>query len=486
MPYELNIILKNDFYQIIDQNYKEFVKDFNEYNRILICYEKMENLFESEITKYLKYYILFVKYEMIEYFFKKYTKEKIDRESFPYFTDSFKFNKVLNENTSFIEQSRQYGMLFKEIYDISLNIIKSTIIKKLYIIKNEDKIKNNSLNEKFKEYMHMSINDMFKNINNYNNNNIEDRIKINLPIPLIYILCDNSLFKNLEVCINKYSLDSFYNNYIHYYYQEHLYNKINNDYYILFNLIYLIKYNPELCNVNKLLDKNKIEDLAQELSINIFNYKPSNDFSLLDHSKFEFKYNNTKGQFLDIFYIYYSKNLKSYIENCIDRFIILNISIFKIDVSHSNILIYNPKKKEVEIFEPSHFIKKNDFIFSELIPKLFPPYVKYIHQQDYITKNIQVLQETETCSSITGYCTSWSLWYASKRLKHPDKNAADAFQIIYDEFLKHRIDKKELTKYIQEFTNLIIAERKFILKNHKLPPNVVKLLMDHWFPDGLR
>jgi len=155
----------------------------------------------------------------------------------------------------------------------------------------------------------------------------------------------------------------------------------------------------------------------------------------------------------------YNDKLKEYIKSCKNKFIILYISIFTHTSNHSNILIYNPRKKEIEIFEPSsdaNIIKLADI--NELITDIFPEGTKYILQENYITVAFQAEQESEElCTrSDTGQCQTWTSWYAYERLKFPDLGAKEAFDVIVNIMDDEEARHGSKTAFINDFTKKVL------------------------------
>ena len=167
-------------------------------------------------------------------------------------------------------------------------------------------------------------------------------------------------------------------------------------------------------------------------------------------------------------------NFKSLLLNLKKRFFIIPIGI-EIDIGyHSNILIYDSKLNIVERFEPNGSSSPYGYYYNSskldmLIKYKLKKYINnfnYIGPKDYLPKiGLQIYENIEQkkkkIGDPGGYCSSWSLWYASMKLKYPSFSYKKLiFKLIYT--LKNQISFKEK---IRSFTNEIILIRNIVLDN---------------------
>ena len=471
--YNLDIIFNPDFKKIIKNN-PQFKKDLNKFKEE---YEKPITVINKEnLKKNLENYINWYNYSLIEQY---YNDPKID--IIYYMEDDYKYTDFMLNNKEFTYLLLTYSDYWLNLWQTSNTIFKSNIIKELY--------------NKRKELNNPTVNKAFEKFKNYNNNSFNDRMEVELDFSfLTNYICQDKLFKDLNIC----SDDNI--NLINYYYSQRrkykfkLIDKIDDNYYTLFNLLYLININKNVCNVKNLLYNTNINDIQNDLDILIL--FPDSRYILLTNPREIFN--------IDAVKVNVNKKLKEFIKKCLNKFIILPVTIIVQDSFHANILIYNPNTKEVEIFDPQEEHTNNiDFIYKKMVEKLFSSNIKYVPQKEYITEHIQDLQEKEFCSIEIGHCASWTTWYVEQRLKYPNLTAKQAFNKIYKDLIENnksytsydkyavwgvvkpqKVDKTEdplkLSKYIANYVQYIKKQRKTVIDKADIQPEIKELLRKEW------
>ena len=449
--YDLDIIFDPNFKEIIknDPQFKKNLKKFEEEYKKPITVFNQQNL-----KKNLENYINWYNYSLIEQY---YNDPKIDK--IYYMEDDYKYTDFMLDNREFTYLLLTYSDYWLNLWQTSNTIFKSNIIRELY--------------NKRKELNNPTVNKAFEKFKNYNNNSFNDRMEIELDyLFLTNYICQDKLFKDLEICSDN-SID-----FLNYYYslrgkyKYDLVDKIDDFYYELFNLLYLININKNVCNVKELLYNNNVNDIL--IDLNIFILFPDPKYILFTNPREIFN--------IDAVKINVNKKLKEYIKKCLNKFIILPVNIVKYDLGHANILIYNPNTKEVEIFDPQEQTENIDFIYKIMVEKLFPSNVKYVPQKEYITQYIQNLQEKEFCSIEIGHCASWVTWYAEQRLKYPNLTAKQAFDKIYKDLMEYNKteDPLKLSKYIANYVQYIKRQRKTVIDKADIQPEIKELLRKEW------
>jgi len=227
-----------------------------------------------------------------------------------------------------------------------------------------------------------------------------------------------------------------------------------------YSIFYFMKYHNNVC------DQTQLEKLNADNKFSL------SDFTILiSHSKYSSTYNSnvTYKEYKindEIMFVRYNKNLSTLISKCLDKFIVLTITLELISI-HINILIYNPAYKEVEIYEPDTFYNKNLMILYKIIVNdLFPLNVRYVPHNEYITEFIQDTQVKECNSLEPSLCVNWVTWYADQRLNYPELNAVNSFRVILEKLHnKKKTENMTLTDIILEFTKLFKSRRDLVLKD---------------------
>ena len=149
--------------------------------------------------------------------------------------------------------------------------------------------------------------------------------------------------------------------------------------------------------------------------------------------------------------------------------------------THANMLVYNLKTDVVERYEPGLLSVYSDYepslnsLMSELFPKYSDPTILCIpgaQTLETLLPNIGFHEQT-----IGGYCASWSIYYADLRIKYPEKNMSD----IYNLALKEAGGTPEnLRKFIKEYSKILFENRQKIIDKAKIS-DILKEELKLWF-----
>ncbi len=132
-----------------------------------------------------------------------------------------------------------------------------------------------------------------------------------------------------------------------------------------------------------------------------------------------------KGKPSSVYNTYIPVNFSEEIQRCKDSFILINLALINVlgEEGHSNLLIINKKKKEVERFEPHGEMKVyDDSIVNKEIQKTVLKHLKgyrFISPLDYCPKvgpQISKQLYTKKCKKGTGFCAVWSTLYGHLRV----------------------------------------------------------------------
>jgi len=442
--------IKNVFYLNFKEDFKKNEKKFNKAYKQLSKDVKIlpERYNHNTIFKYFGLYYTLLTYQLA----KMYYNETDNLFLFginvyvPFenvLINNFKFNKYLLE---------YYDKLYNIFNRFNLRIFRLNVVKELY----------KQLN-KFPEAAKA-----FKKVENYDNDNIDNVFAVNLHIDYLYEKVCPKLGKKFKYLCNVgppwflYLKSKTL--------QHDFYVKINEKYYELFNLLYLVNKHENVCPIKSLINNNDLSQIRSDLEIYIE-----------EDCKVKYTAQNMNRLKIDNFMIMYNKKLKNFISNCINKFIIINVGITQQHNGHANILIYNPNTNEVEIFDPQFDItnkihKQLDIIYKKIIKLLFPKNVKYVPQHEYLIKDIQTHQENERKALLKkGFCMSWVLWYADQRLKYPNLDAKEALKKIINKNLN-----KNKTNQITKYTDYILKQRKTVINESDIDKSIKKLLIKYW------
>ncbi len=158
----------------------------------------------------------------------------------------------------------------------------------------------------------------------------------------------------------------------------------------------------------------------------------------------------------------------------VSRFIIISLGIETINSGHSNYIIYDKKKNEIERFEPYGYSNIKGFYYdSNLLDKKLKLYfssifdgVKYFAPKDYMDKiSFQhfdsIESETKQYGDPGGFCAVWTIWYADMRIKYYkiDRN------ILIKKLIRNIISNKYSFKnLIRNYSNKITKIRNTLLQ----------------------
>jgi len=445
-PFNINDVIQLNFKKDLKKNEKEFYKIYDELWEAVKTLPKKYN--HKTIFAYFDLYYAYLSYSLAKiYYEEKDTMFLFGIDIQIPFEDilinNFKFNNYL---------LNYYEELYKTFNGFNLNLFQSHVIKELY----------KQLN-KFDEYPQIA-----KAFKNYDNENINDIMAVKLEPDFLYEnVCPKlgKKFKNLCGQGVPWFLHIKKKKFV-----DKLIQKINTKYYSLFNLLYLTDKHKSVCHIKNLINHSNLTQIIDDTTIFI------DEENIIEYDK---EYQNLL--ISNKFTVIYNKKFKDFIYNCKNKFIVINIGLLLTNINHANILIYNPNTNEVEIFDPS-FNPKNklyknlNIIYKKLVKLLFPKNTKYISQYDYLTKDIQTHQESEKKAIIKqGYCASWTLWYADKRLKYPKLDAKEAYiKIIKEDLNKYK------TNQIVKYTDYIRAQRLAVIEKSDIGENIKKLLIEEW------
>lgn len=465
--YGLWIIFEPNFKDIIKKNKTKFDNTLKKSTEYVNNFKGDENV--KNIHEYLNNYEIVVFYNIID----EYYKNK-DFNLILWSSDDFKFKDLFNK-PEYADIEKEYGEIFLTLKQFYIDIITTVLAEELY--KNKDKIKGTDFDKSLKKYTNKTITEELDNYNKVN-------YKYELKFPFIFLVeevCNNKLFTDLIVC-NQSGIIKYYEDLVDkYYYRKDNIDKINDKYYELFNILYIINANKFVCDAKILIhkDSNDIDDIINDLTITVYTPDAMHDIKY-KHSIINFIEVNGKN-----YKIEYNDRLPDIVKQCIGnkKFIVINISLIHGMGGHANSLIYNPNFNEVEIFEPKLDEVKDKslkIVYEGVVKIIFGNSVKYIASEDYITHNIQDLQEKEFCTRELGHCVSWTLWYIDHRLDYPKKNAKDAFEFIFNSFIKYPSQKNELSKLIANYVKYVKAQRITVLTRLPDDSKEKKILEKEW------
>lgn len=199
-------------------------------------------------------------------------------------------------------------------------------------------------------------------------------------------------------------------------------------------------------------------------------------------------------------------DLIEFIRNCKKRFIIIPIGIFM----HQNIIIYDTKLNEIELFDSygqgfademnknftqevdKNFIKESynkyieciKFFFKEIIGDKF----KFYKPVDFFPVDTQFQNlEIELCPTTNfklnswGFCVVWAFWYAENRIENPNvprqilvKKFLDLFKVEVKQIKSKKSDNRDdvenraICKVIRGYSTFLLnldSNKSFFQKN---------------------
>lgn len=150
--------------------------------------------------------------------------------------------------------------------------------------------------------------------------------------------------------------------------------------------------------------------------------------------------------------------------NCIDE-----------STSHSNLLVYNTKTKELERFEPYGSVSDcynvdgldlklkdlfNNNIRKNMINDVYEP-LSFCP-----TKSFQYIEEEQEENSLEpdGFCVAWSFWYADTRMANPDKSRSEvvniALQTLKNDYRRFRTFIRSYSNFLEKLSSKIVDIKK--------------------------
>lgn len=158
-----------------------------------------------------------------------------------------------------------------------------------------------------------------------------------------------------------------------------------------------------------------------------------------------------------------------------NKFLIIHLGIIDREKgAHSNILIINSDKKEVERFEPSgaynpngynYYYEKLDNELKQIFTKIDKD-IKYYSPVDYepvigfLTKGSHDIYNKKLHDP-KGYCISWCIWYIDMRLEFQDIPRDKMIYKMINQFNSFRLSYKNI---IRNYSSKITKQRDELLK----------------------
>jgi ankyrin repeat protein len=190
--------------------------------------------------------------------------------------------------------------------------------------------------------------------------------------------------------------------------------------------------------------------------------------------------------------LFYPLNFEENIKKCIKKskynFIIIPLGIEIFNNNHSNYLIYDISKNEIERFEPNgtHNPNKLNYNFKLLDVLLKNKFseinnIKYIPPIDFLPRiGFQILDAVEkhTHQNIGdpgGFCAVWSIWYVDMRLKY---NTIHRKELVESIIKLVKINNISFKNMIRTYSKTITTYRDDILKHANIDIN-------NWIGDNL-
>ena len=241
---------------------------------------------------------------------------------------------------------------------------------------------------------------------------------------------------------------------------------------ILVGLIYLCNKHNSICpllseNFEYNTDLNKYYN-----SLGLYNN------SIINYLNFEIVWVYHK--------MFYPTNFDEKFKKCIlnkkSKYIIIPIGIELVNGSHSNYLIYDINKNEIERFEPNGYhnpykLNYNPYLLDKLLEKKFKQIdnnIIYFKPKDFLPKiGFQSLDATESSKfkkigDPGGFCAAWTIWYVDMRLSNPTIERKELIEEIIKKIKKYNFSFKNIIRnYTVKITNL----RDEILKEGQIDIN---------------
>jgi len=173
------------------------------------------------------------------------------------------------------------------------------------------------------------------------------------------------------------------------------------------------------------------------------------------------------------------------IENyCTKRFAIIPMYITGIvntkQIAHHNYIVFDRELKTVERFEPNGTMNSGTIISKIYGEDMLNDIIRasarkrgytYIQPLDFCPlhgpQSLEELQDPKRKDGDpSGFCTFWSVWYADRRLKHPEVPIKDLVAKLVEE-LNKKYDKKantEMRTFIRNYTEHVDEERRRMIE----------------------
>lgn len=239
---------------------------------------------------------------------------------------------------------------------------------------------------------------------------------------------------------------------------------------ILFGLLYLLRTHKNVCSSL---------DINQTYNESLCNFYKS--MGLIMNGRCEFL--NFEIVWVE-FKLYTIPNYDETFRKCVksnSRFIIIPLGIELKSGSHSNYLIYDKTKNEIERFEPHGGTTPIGFNYnSQLLDEILSKYfsllnkdIKYIKPEEYIPKiGFQIMESYETnkkrIGDPGGFCALWSIWYVDQRLTYYDMDRKELIKQLFKKIAVGGISYKNM---IRNYSRNIIKHRDDILKKVNIDIN---------------
>jgi ankyrin repeat protein len=240
---------------------------------------------------------------------------------------------------------------------------------------------------------------------------------------------------------------------------------------VLFGLIYILqKYKfVASCITNKLFDINNLDNYYKNIGVDINMNKNYIDFEILWINNDVYFPN----YFNDTFIIKYNNKDVLYI--------IAPIGISLKNGNHSNYLIYDKQKNELERFEPhGNRVPLNFDYNSELLDKkiqvrfekILNKKIIYVCPSEYLPKiSLQTFGSIEKKDKIgdpKGFCAMWTLWYTEYRMEYKHINRQRLIYYLINNIKNNNISFKDI---IRNHSAKIIKIRDKLLQKSNIDVN---------------
>jgi ankyrin repeat protein len=231
---------------------------------------------------------------------------------------------------------------------------------------------------------------------------------------------------------------------------------------VLIGIVYLLKTHKNVCAVSP-SNPNEL-------------FSTSGNRSKYELSNFEIIWSNKK--------LTMTRNFKENFQMCVKskRFVIIPLGIEMNNASHSNYLVYDSFKKELERFETYgagfslYGTYYNPELLDELLQSKFQEIdneIKYIRPNEYLPKiSFQLFdiveKEKKRIHDPVGFCSLWSIWWVDQRLTYQDIDRKDLAEILINLIKRQGASFKNM---IRNYSLRIIKIRDKLLHKSKMNIN---------------